>query len=400
MVVIGAGPAGSAAAAWAARQGRDVLVIDGQRFPRDKACGDGLTPRAVAELELLGLGPWLAGRVRSRGLRMSGFGADVEIEWPGPSFPPTGSAVPRTELDERIRQVAVADGAKMSLGVKAVGVERDSRGRVTSVVLADDTRIGCEHLVVADGVRSTLGRVLGREWHRETVFGVAIRGYLATPRSDEPWITSHLELRSPAGDVLPGYGWIFPLGNGEVNIGVGALATSRRPADTALRPLLSHYARLRSEEWDFDGEPRAPLSALLPMGGAVSGLSGPNWVLVGDAAACVNPLNGEGIDYGLETGRLAAEMLGVADLTMAWPAELRRHYARGFSVARRLALLLTIPRFLPAVGPLAMRSSFLMEVAVRVMGNLVTEDDADWVARVWRAAGAGSRRLDGRPPFS
>lgn len=136
------------------------------------------------------------------------------------------------------------------------------------------------------------------------------------------------------------------------------------------------------------------------MGGAVSGLSGPNWVLVGDAAACVNPLNGEGIDYGLETGRLAAEMLGVADLTMAWPAELRRHYARGFSVARRLALLLTIPRFLPAVGPLAMRSSFLMEVAVRVMGNLVTEDDADWVARVWRAAGAGSCRLDGRPPFS
>ncbi len=400
VVVIGAGPAGSAAAAWAARQGRDVLVIDAQQFPRDKACGDGLTPRAVAELELLGLGPWLAGRVRSRGLRMSGFGSDVEIAWPGPSFPSTGSAVPRTELDERIRQVAVADGAKMLLGAKAVDVERDSRGRVTSVVLADDTRVGCEHLIVADGVRSTLGRVLGREWHRETVYGVAIRGYLATPRSDEPWITSHLELRSPAGDVLPGYGWIFPLGNGEVNIGVGALATSKRPSDTALRPLLSHYTRLRSEEWGFTGEPRAPLSALLPMGGAVSGLAGPNWVLVGDAAACVNPLNGEGIDYGLETGRLAAEMLGVADLTTAWPGELRRHYARGFSVARRLALLLTIPRFLPAVGPLAMRSPFLMEVAVRVMGNLVTDDDADWVARVWRVAGAGSRRLDGRQPFS
>ena len=400
VVVIGAGPAGSAAAAWAARQGRDVLVIDGQQFPRDKACGDGLTPRAVAELELLGLGPWLAGRVSSRGLRMSGFGADVEIEWPGPSFPPTGSAVPRTELDERIRQVAVADGAKMLLGVKAVDVEHDSGGRVTSVVLADGTSVGCAHLIVADGVRSTLGRVLGREWHRETVYGVAIRGYLATPRSDEPWITSHLELRSPQGDLLPGYGWIFPLGNGEVNIGVGALATAKRPADAALRPLLSHYTRLRSEEWGFSGEPRAPLSALLPMGGAVSGLAGANWVLVGDAAACVNPLNGEGIDYGLETGRMAAEMLGVADLTMAWPAELRRHYARGFSVARRLALLLTIPRFLPAVGPLAMRSPFLMEVAVRVMGNLVTDDDADWVARVWRAAGAGSRRLDGRKPFS
>ena len=120
----------------------------------------------------------------------------------------------------------------------------------------------------------------------------------------------------------------------------------------------------------------------------------------GDAAACVNPLNGEGIDYGLETGRLAAEMLGTGDLTEAWPAELRRHYAHGFSVARRLALLLTIPRFLPAAGPLAMRSHFLMNVAVRVMGNLVTEEDADWVARIWRRAGAGSARLDGRSPFS
>jgi menaquinone-9 beta-reductase len=400
VVIIGAGPAGSAAAAWAVRNGRDVLVIDSQQFPRDKACGDGLTPRAIAELELLGLGPWLRSKVRSRGLRMSGFGADVEIEWPGRSFPATGSAVPRTELDERIRSVAVDDGAKMLLGVKAVDVVRDSRGRAASVTLEDGATVRCEELIVADGARSTLGRILGREWHRETVYGVAIRGYIASPRSNEPWITSHLELRSPAGDVLPGYGWIFPLGNGEVNIGVGALATSKRPADAALRPLLSHYTTLRSDEWGFIGEPRAALSALLPMGGAVSGVAGPNWVLIGDAAACVNPLNGEGIDYGLETGRLAAELLGTGDLSQVWPDELRRHYGQGFSVARRLALLLTIPRFLPIAGPVAMRSEFLMGIAVRVMGNLVTDEDADWIARVWRRAGAGSRRIDRRKPFS
>ena len=170
------------------------------------------------------------------------------------------------------------------------------------MTLEDGATIGCQELIVADGARSTLGRVLGREWHKETVYGVAIRGYLASPRSNEPWITSHLELRSPAGEVLPGYGWIFPLGNGEVNIGVGALASAKRPADAALRPLLSHYTDLRRDEWGFSGEPRAALSALLPMGGAVSGIAGPNWMLIGDAAACVNPLNGEGIDYGLETG--------------------------------------------------------------------------------------------------
>ena len=229
VVVVGAGPAGSAAAAWAARAGRDVLVVDSAQFPRDKACGDGLTPRAVAELELLGLGPWLDSRIRHRGLRMSGFGADVEVEWPGPSFPSTGSAVPRVELDDRIRSVAADDGAKMLLGVKAVDVEHDSSGRVEAVVLDSGASIGCTDLIVADGARSTLGRVLGRQWHQETVYGVAVRGYIATPRSHEPWITSHLELRSPEGKVLPGYGWIFPLGNGEVNIGVGALATSKRP---------------------------------------------------------------------------------------------------------------------------------------------------------------------------
>jgi geranylgeranyl reductase family protein len=399
VVVIGAGPAGSSAAAWAARAGRDVLVVDSAEFPRDKACGDGLTPRAVAELELLGLGPWLDGRIRHHGLRMSGFGADVEVRWPGPSFPPTSSAVPRTELDDRIRTVAADDGAEMLLGAKAVDVVRDS-GRVTAVVLDDGRTVACEHLIVADGARSTLGRVLGREWHRETVYGTAIRAYIKTARADEPWITSHLELRSPEGDVLPGYGWIFPLGNGEVNIGVGALATSKRPADAALRPLLAYYTSLRRDEWGFDGEPRAGLSALLPMGGAVSGVAGPNWMLIGDAAACVNPLNGEGIDYGLETGRLAVSMLGERDLTAAWPAELQRHYARGFSVARRLGLLLTLPRFLPVTGPVAMRSDFLMGIAVRVMGNLVTDEDADWIARVWRRAGAGSRKLDARPPFS
>jgi geranylgeranyl reductase family protein len=403
LVVVGAGPAGSAVAAWAARAGTDVLVIDSASFPRDKACGDGLTPRAVAELERLGLGDWLDTRIRHRGLRMSGFGGEVEVDWPGPSFPSTGSAVARLELDDRIRKVAEESGARMLLGTKAVGVHHDSSRRVVSLTLADGTEVACRELIVADGVRSSLGRKLGRRWHQETAYGVAARGYLSTDRSDDPWLTSHLELRSPDGAVLPGYGWIFPLGNGEVNIGVGALSTSKRPADLALRPLISYYADLRRDEWGFTGEPRAVSSALLPMGGAVSGVAGPNWMLIGDAAACVNPLNGEGIDYGLETGRLAAEMLeslGARDLSHAWPSLLQQHYGRGFSVARRLALLLTFQRFLPTTGPIAMRSSALMTIAVRVMANLVTDDDADWVARAWRGGGRVSRLLDRRPPFS
>ena len=163
--------------------------------------------------------------------------------------------------------------------------------------------------MVADGVRSPLGKVLGREWHRDTVYGVAGRSYVASGMSDDPWISSHLELRGEGGEILSGYGWIFPLGNGEVNIGVGTLATAKRPANVAIKPLMRFYADERREEFELGGDLRMPTSALLPMGGAVSNVAGPNWALIGDAAACVNPLNGEGIDYGLETGRLVAEML-------------------------------------------------------------------------------------------
>ena len=233
---------------------------------------------------------------------------------------------------------------------------------------------------------------------------MAARGYINSGRSDDPWISSHLELRDDAGAILSGYGWVFPLNDGTVNIGVGTLATAKRPADINLRHLLTHYTQAQRQEWQLDGDVRAPWSALLPMGGAVTGVSGPNWMLVGDAAGCVNPLNGEGIDYGLETGRLAAQVLAEQpagyDYSTAWPALLRSSYGDAFSIARRLAGLITVPRLLPALGPIGMRSRVLMTIALRVMGNLVTPEDRDLTARVWRAAGRASIRLDDRPPFS
>lgn len=180
---------------------------------------------------------------------------------------------------------------------------------------------------------------------------------------------------------------------------MGTLATAKRPAAGSLRPLIELYASRRRGEWGL-GETTRVASALLPMGGAVSGVAGRNWALIGDAAACVNPLNGEGIDYGLEGGRLVAGVLGADDLTQLWPALLRERYGRAFSAARRLAGLLTLPRFLPATGPVGMGSTALMTVAVRVMGNLVTERDEDLVARAWRAGGGASLRWDRRPLFA
>jgi geranylgeranyl reductase family protein len=403
VLVVGAGPAGSATAAWLARHGIDVLLTDAAVFPRDKTCGDGLTPRAIGELERLGLGDWLRAHIVNQGLRAHGFGQTLLLPWPGGTLPNWGSAVARTELDDHLRTTAIKAGARAMDGVRAVDVRRDGE-RVSTVIFRrgdESLEVDCQRLIVADGVRSPLGKALGREWHRDTVYGVAGRSYVTSTVSDDPWISSHLELRGERGEVLSGYGWLFPLGNGEMNLGVGTLATAKRPANLQIKQLMTSYADGQRAPFGLGDELRAPTSALLPMGGAVTGVAGPNWALVGDAAACVNPLNGEGIDYGLEGGRLVAELIAAGDdLARAWPATLTRQYGESFSIARRLAGLATVPRVLAALGPAGMRSDWMMTLALRWMGNLVTDDDRDRAARVWRWAGRHSHARDARPPFA
>ena len=188
VLVVGAGPAGSAAAAWAARGGADVVLADAAVFPRDKTCGDGLTPRAVHELQRLGLEDWLRAHTVNQGLRAHGFGQTLLLPWPGGTLPAWGSAVARTELDDHLRTTAIKAGATALDGARAVDVRRDG-DRVTGVVFKTDdgpVEIGCRHLVVADGVRSPLGKVLGREWHRDTVYGVAGRSYIASEHERRP----------------------------------------------------------------------------------------------------------------------------------------------------------------------------------------------------------------------
>lgn len=422
LLVVGAGPAGSATAAAAALAGIDVTVVDMQEFPRDKTCGDGLTPRAVHALTRLwggdpalpspripgpaGRSGILAGRPEITGLALHGFGGSVHSPWPeNVAFPPRGSAVPRTELDTRLVEIAASCGARVVTGWKAVDVTHagaSTAGIVDSVTFRSgrDTRtVTCRTLVLAEGVRSGIARKLGVRWLRGLVHGIAARSYCPTPRGNDPWIHSHLELRDADGTAQPGYGWVFPLGDGAgggrgVNLGCGALSTSRRPAKVNVRKLLDQYADQVREEWDL-GTPQDVASALLPMGGAVTRVAGVNWAAVGDTAALVNPLNGEGIDYALESAQDLVELLphatGSPDgLRYLWPEHLRETYGDAFSLARRLATLLTMPGLLSAVGPLGFRGPLaprMMGAATRLMGNLVTPADRDLTARGWLTAG-------------
>ncbi|MDY5840297.1 MAG: geranylgeranyl reductase family protein, partial [Corynebacterium camporealensis] len=392
VAVVGAGPSGSAAAIHAARAGWEVTLIDAAEFPRDKTCGDGLTPRAMHQLDLLGIK--VNPTYRNQGLKLHGYGGSVTAPWPD-TYPSTeGTALPRTLFDAQLRQAALDHGVTAIHG-SAAKPELDGN-RLTSFQVGDDT-IQAKWTIVADGVRSTFGKQLGRTWHQGEVFGIAARSYADSTHASEPWMHSHVELNDESGTVQPGYGWIFPLGEelGQVNIGLGALSTSQRPARINTKKLLQHYAAQQREEWGLS-EIEKVASALLPMGGAVSNVAGANWMLIGDAAACVNPLNGEGIDYGLETAQLAVEMLDERDFTLLWPETLRAHYGEAFLLARTAARLLTYPQFLPFAGPVALRGPVgkaLMPAAARLMGNLITDDDRDLSARAWRLTGQGVAKV-------
>ena len=394
-VVVGAGPSGSAAAIAAQRAGLHTLLIDAAPSHRDKTCGDGLTPRAVHTLRELGLEAALPA-YRNRGLKLHGYGGDVTAAWPQGHYGTEGSANPRAVLDNALVEEAERAGATVWQDCPATGA--DLRGGYIRAVGTACGEVAAKWVIVADGVRSPFGKLLGRKWHKNEVYGIAARSYCTSPFADDEWMHSHVELRD-AGKIQPGYGWIFPLGNGEVNLGCGALSTNARPAKVNTKKLLGAYAAQQREAWQL-GPERAVASALLPMGGAVSNVAGPNWALIGDAAACVNPLNGEGIDYGLETATMAVDLIASSgagagtrrgtDLTLAWPLALREAYGEAFALARTAARLLTYPQFLPAAGPAAMRGPggrYLMPAAARLMGNLVTEEDRDLLARAWRAAG-------------
>ena len=383
LLIIGGGPAGAAAAIRAARGGASVRVFEKGEKGRDKVCGDGLTPRAVSALAELDVD--LADAHRIEGLRMIAGRTQRELPWPDNGrFAPHGAVWPRRRLDERLITLAGEAGAELEFNSEALPI-LDDDGRVVGVE-ANGQKWHGDLVVVAAGAPGAVARMLGAERDPDEPFGLAIRTYAESPRHADSHLEACLTLKDEHGTAVPGYGWMFPAGDGTVNIGVGALSTMKGFRKLNLNKLQDSYRALVEDEWELGPDLERPRAWRLPMSALKRHCDG--WVAIGDAAGLVNPMNGEGIDYALESGMLAVD-LHVADPATApakYDEEVGGRFDAFLRTGRRFSLLIGHPWILRSGLRVAVGTDAIAKITLQVMGNLVDGDTPGMPGRVFRAA--------------
>ncbi len=404
VLVVGGGPAGSAAAYWLARRGHAVELVEKKAYPRDKTCGDGLTPRAILQLLDMGFDFSMDGFHRVTGLRSyAGDELMLEMEWPRHSrFPDWGGVIRRRDLDAAVAALVASQGVKVRERTEARPVL--DGGRLIAVDLAtgsETERIRPRVVVVADGSLDRFGRALAATRRKDYPLGLAARGYYASPRSGDRFLESQLDLRDDTGASMPGYGWVFPLGDGTVNVGVGLLSTFKRWKHVNTTRMIQEYAATAPAYWGLGPDTRLtdPRGGKLTMSFSKGPLVGENWVVVGDAAGAINPWNGEGISYAYETGRIAAgvisDALGAADLGLLarYPRLLEDEYGLYYKMARIFVKLIGNPPVMRTLAHVGLRNRPLMEWTLKVMANLLDEDERGIGERAYRMLAALVRPL-------
>ncbi|WP_428115308.1 NAD(P)/FAD-dependent oxidoreductase [Candidatus Poriferisodalis sp.] len=382
MIVIGAGPAGAAAAMRAAGAGIAVTAFEKAPPGRDKVCGDGLTPRAVAALGELGVSLDEAHRIA--GLRMIAGRRVRELDWPANGqFGPYGAVWPRRRLDSALCDGAAAAGAELCFGTEALPIIEDGR---TVGVTAGGERWTADLVVLAAGAQGQAARMLGALRDPTEPFGLAIRTYAETPRHADEYLEACLTLRDADGTAVPGYGWLFPAGDGTVNIGVGALSTMKGFASLNLNRLCDSYRDLVVDSWQLGPYLERPRAWRLPM--SATKRHGPGWVAIGDAAGLINPMNGEGIDYGLETGILAADLFTVDPAMVAdtYDRIVAEKFDAFLRTGRRFSFLIGHPRILRTGLRLAVGTDAIARLTLQVMGNLIDNETPGTAGKVLAAA--------------
>jgi geranylgeranyl reductase family protein len=394
-LVIGGGPGGSATAFHLARGGARVCLLEKQTYPRDKVCGDGLTPRAVRALDHMGLREEYQSWSRSAGLKVHGGGHVIELPWPElEDYPSFGLARPRADLDQLLARTAEKAGAELREATEAVEplVEQgEVKGAVARRQGEDPVDLRAEVVVAADGASSRFAQALGLRRDEQRPIGVAIRQYYRSDRDTDPWIDSYLELRR-GDDLLPGYGWVFPLADGTVNIGVGLLNTSAHFRNINYRQLLKEWVPTVGPEWGFSADDAVakPRSHPLPMGANRHPPVHRGVLFVGDAAGLVNPFNGEGIDYALESGELAAtavlDTLASGDRArlLAYRTTVEQRFGSYFAVGRLFVRLIGDPRFMKLATRYGLPRPTLMKLVLKLLANLYEPARGDAIDRVVR----------------
>jgi geranylgeranyl reductase family protein len=355
-----------------------------------------LTPRAIKQLLDMGFDFDTPRLHKIHGLRAYGGGTVLELAWPEHSmYPDWGAVMRRSDLDGQVAGLAAAQGVEVHQNTEARAIVAGSGLAGVELVHAGETeRIDPKVVVIADGSLSRFGRSLGAGRDRSQPYALAVRGYYSSPRSDDPFLESYLDIRDEAGRTMPGYGWIFPLGDGEVNLGVGVMSTFKGWKDVNTTELIGTLAATVPDYWGIDrtASPAKLMGGKLPMAFSVGPKVGPNWVLVGDAAGAVNPFNGEGIDYAYETGRLAADhihaALGSGDRARlhGYAQALEDEYALYHRVARLFVTLIGRPAILKALVTVGFRSRPLMEWVLKAMANLLEPDELGFAEKAFRLA--------------
>jgi geranylgeranyl reductase family protein len=399
-LVIGAGPGGSAAAYHLARRGLDVLCVDKSRFPREKVCGDGLTPRGVRAIQGMGVDAGEAGFVKVDGLRVYGPTVKLDLPWPKlASMPDFGVVRTRHDLDHLLLQRAEKAGATVWEGTDAQAPLVDGGWVVGAQVQREDRApevVRARFVVAADGASSRFAGKAGVRRDPKRPLGVAARRYYRSPREQGTYFESWFDLWE--NDViLPGYGWIFPVGDGVLNVGAGLLNTTTYFKDISPRRMLDVFTRSLPEEWAITEETAEGdlLSGPLPMGMNRRPLAMPGMLLVGDAGGLINPFTGEGIAYAIETAEIAAELIASAlatsrpGLAHVYPVELKRRYGKYFTVGRLFARAIGQPRIMRYSVLHGFPRERLMRFALRLLANLTDgrEGDLDdkvmdWIVRI------------------
>ncbi|MBY9074573.1 geranylgeranyl reductase family protein [Nocardioides sp. WL0053] len=412
VIVVGAGPAGAATAYHLATAGVDVLLLEKSAFPRDKICGDGLTPRAVKQLVNLGLDLDAPGWQRNKGLRIVGAGHRLELPWPElSSYPPYGMVRTRMDLDEVLARHAEKAGARLMERTAVSGPVVDERtGRVTGVSArpvddrgrrtGDEVTYSAPVVIACDGVSARIAVSLGLERRENRPMGVAVRAYYTTPRHDDPWMESWLELwdGTPGeSNLLPGYGWIFGVGDGTANVGLGILNTSKAFQHVDYKDVLRRWLANTPAEWGFRDENMVGRigSAALPMGFNRKPHYTRGVLLVGDSGGMVNPFNGEGIDYALESGEMAARTVLQAlarpegpqreRVLEGYAAALEAEYGGYFTLGRVFAKMIGNPTFMKQATKYGLPREALMKFMLKLMANLTDPRDGDMADRVINA---------------